>query len=243
MAGMTSFYMFRMMFLTFYGQSRMTAEVEHHVHESPGSMTVPLMVLAVGSVVAGWVGIPHVLGKTLGELPNGIERFLEPVFEHPVKLGGGAESETTEWLLMGVSVGIALVGLLLARSFYLKNPALPERLMTRYRALYDAAQQVLVDEIYDALFVNRAKDLGNLLAHFDLKVVDGAVNGSAWLTRLTASVSGFLDYWLVDFAVRRSDLIYYLSYPLRRIQTGIVQNYAAFTIGGILVLVSYFFMR
>jgi NADH-quinone oxidoreductase subunit L len=243
-AGMTSFYMFRMLFLTFYGESRMSAEVEHHVHESPGSMTVPLMVLAVGSVVAGWVGIPHVLGQYLGHVGNGIEGFLEPVLGSGVKGGEGHGSEGMEWLLMAVSVGMAGVGLLVAWSFYLKNRALPERLKSRYRALYTTLlNKYWIDEIYDTLFVNRAKDLGSALARFDLGVVDGAVNGSAWLTRLTASVSGFLDYWLVDFTVRRSDLIYYLSYPLRRLQTGLVQNYAALTIAGILALVGYFFMR
>jgi NADH-quinone oxidoreductase subunit L len=243
-AGMTSFYMFRMLFLTFYGERRMSAEVEHHVHESPGSMTGVLTVLAVGSVVAGWVGIPHVMGQYLGHIPNRIEGFLEPVFRNPVGVGEGHGGEGMEWLLMGVSVGVALVGLLLARSFYLKNPALPERLMSRYRALYTTLlNKYWVDEIYDTLFVNRTKDLGRLLGSFDLGVVDGIVNGSAWLTRATASVSGFLDYWVVDFAVRRSDLIYYLSYPLRRLQTGLVQNYAAFTIAGILVLVGYFFMK
>ena len=99
-----------------------------------------------------------------------------------------------------------------------------------------------VDEVYDLLFVNRTKDLANRLAGFDNRVVDGAVNGSAWLTRLTASVSGFFDYWIVDLAVRRSDLIYYLSFPLRRIQTGVIQTYAALTIGGILVIVGYFML-
>jgi NADH-quinone oxidoreductase subunit L len=126
----------------------------------------------------------------------------------------------------------------------LKNPALPERMMSRYRALYTTLlNKYWIDEIYDTLIVNRTKDLGRLLGSFDLGVVDGIVNGSAWLTRAAASVSGFLDYWVVDFTVRRSDLIYYLSYPFRRLQTGIVQNYAAFTIAGILVLVGYFFMK
>ena len=221
-AGMTSFYMFRMMFLTFYGQSRMTAEVEHHVHESPGSMTVPLMVLAVGSVVAGWVGIPHVLGKTLGELPNGIERFLEPVFEHPVKLGGGLESETTEWLLMGVSVGIALVGLLLARSFYLKNPALPERLMTRYRALYTTLlNKYWVDEIYDALFVRPMKIASTyLLWKFcDVILIDGAVNGAAEIVRGSGGI-------------------------LRRLQSGSTRSYAAWILfGAVIVVFCFSFFR
>src|SRR4026209_2921576 len=88
--GVTSFYMFRMMFLTFYGKSRMTHEVEHHVHESPASMTLPLQVLAVGSVVAGWLGIPHVIGH-LAHVGNAVEHFLEPVFEHPVKIGSHGE--------------------------------------------------------------------------------------------------------------------------------------------------------
>ncbi len=116
--------------------------------------------------------------------------------------------------------------------------------MTRYRGLYlTLLNKYWVDEIYDALIVNRTKDLGTFLAKFDLRVIDGGVNGSAWLTRLTASVSGFFDYWVVDFAVRRSDLIFYMSYPIRRLQTGIIQNYFAFSIGGIVLLVSYFFLR
>jgi NADH-quinone oxidoreductase subunit L len=141
-------------------------------------------------------------------------------------------------------VGIAFVGLLVARQFYLVNPELPDQLRQRFRALYTTLlNKYWVDEIYDALIVNRVKGLGTFLARFDLGVIDGGVNGSAWLTRLTASVSGFLDYWVVDFAVRRSDLVYYLSYPLRRMQTGMVQNYAAFAVAGILLLVTYFLVR
>jgi NADH-quinone oxidoreductase subunit L len=183
-----------------------------------------------------------VLGH-LVHVGNAFEHFLEPVFEHPVKIGSHGE-ESLEWLLMGVSVAIALAGLMLARQFYLANPALPENLMNRFRGLYTTLlNKYWVDEIYDALIVNRTKGLGTLLARFDLGVIDGGVNGSAWLTRTTASLSGFLDFWVVDFAVRRSDLIYYLSYPIRRLQTGVVQNYAAFTVGGIVLLVSYFVMR
>ena len=79
---------------------------------------------------------------------------------------------------MRVSVGIALGGWLLARRFYLQNPALPERLMSRFKALYiTLLNKYWVDEIYDALFVNRTKDLGNLLARFDLRVIDGESTG------------------------------------------------------------------
>jgi len=243
-AGMTSFYMFRMMFLTFWGKPRMSPEVEHHIHESPGSMTLPLMILAAGSVVVGWLGIPHVMGQYLGHVGNAFERFLEPVFEHPLKLEQSHGSESLEWGLMLLSVAIATVGLMLARSFYLKNPALPEKLRNRFHSIYiTLLNKYWVDELYDALFVNRVKGIGTLLSRFDLRVIDGGVNGSASLTRLTASISGFLDFWLVDFAVRRSDLIYYLSYPMRRLQTGLIQNYAAFTIAGILLIVGYFVMK
>ena len=243
-AGMTSFYMFRMLILTFYGKSRLSPEAEQHVHESPRSMTGVLQILALGSIGAGWLGIPQVMGQYLGDVPHVFERFLEPVFAPSLAEETLHGTEALEWGMTGVALGIALVGLLLARTFYLKSPELPERLMLRFRRLYiTLLNKYWVDEIYDALIVNRTKDLGNFLAKFDLRVIDGGVNGSAWLTRLTASVCGFFDYWVVDFSVRRSDLIYYMSYPIRRLQTGIIQNYVAFTIAGILLLVSYFFLR
>ena len=207
-------------------------------------MTGPLVVLAVGSVVAGWIGIPAVWGRWLGPVSNGFERFLEPVFENPAVKLAGHGSAGLELGMMGVSVAVALAGWWLAYTFYLKNPAWPERLMTRYRKLYlTLLNKYWVDEIYDMLFVNRTKDLGRLLSQFDLKVIDGGVNGSAFMTRLTGTISGFIDNWVVDFAVRRSDLIYYMSYPLRRIQTGVFHNYAAMTVAGILVIVCYFLMR
>ena len=243
-AGMTSFYMFRMMFLTFLGKSRMSAEVEHHVHESPYVMTVPLGLLAVGAVASGWVGIPHVIGQYLFHFSQQFEHFLAPVFAHPLKPEAGHGSESLEWGIMLLSVAIAVLGLLVARHFYLTDPAVPERLMSRCKHVYTTLlNKYWVDELYDALFVNRTKDLGNRLAGFDNSVVDGAVNGSARLTRVMASISGFFDYWFVDLAVRRADLIYYFSFPLRRIQTGVIQNYAALTIGGILLIVGYLVMR
>ena len=242
-AGMTAFYMFRMMFLTFLGKPRMSPEVESHVHESPAVMTVPLGLLAVGAVVSGWVGIPHLIGQYLHHLPQYFEHFLAPVLVHPAAPEGGQASEGLEWGLMALSVAVALFGLWLARHFYLTQPAVPERLMSRFKHVYTTLlNKYWVDELYDLLFVNRTKELANRLAGFDNSVVDGAVNGSAWLTRLTASVSGFFDYWIVDLAVRRSDLIYYLSFPLRRIQTGVIQTYAALTIGGILLIVGYFIL-
>lgn len=243
-AGLTAFYMFRMMFLTFYGNSRMSKEVEAHVHESPPTMTAPLVILAVGAVAAGWFGIPHIIGQYLFHFGQHFEQFLSPVFDNPIALQSSHGSEGLEWGLMILSIAIALGGLLFARHLYITNTTLPEKISIRFKHTYTTLlNKYWVDEIYDFLFVNRTKGIGTKLGTFDQKIVDGMVNGLAWLTRGLASLSGFFDHWFVDFAVRRSDLIYYLSFPLRRVQTGVIQNYMALTIAGILVIIGYFAIK
>lgn len=214
-AGMTSFYMFRMMFLTFYGKSRMTHEVEHHVHESPASMTLPLQVLAVGSVVAGWLGIPHVIGH-LVHVGNAFEHFLEPVFEHPVKIGSHGQ-ESLEWLLMGVSVAIALAGLMVARQFYLANPVLPEKLMNRFRGVYTTLlNKYWVDEIYDAVIVQPVKLISTYLLwkFVDVIIIDGVVNGAGTLVRANGT-------WL------------------KRFQSGYARAYGGWILFGAVAIVAY----
>ena len=216
-AGMTAFYMFRMLYLTFYGKSRLSPEVEHHVHESPASMTVPLRVLAMGSVVAGWVGIPHVIGQYLGHLPNALEHFLEPVFEHPVKLGAGHGTEAVEWGMMGLSVGLALGGMLLARWFYLQKPALPEQLMNRFRGLYiTLLNKYWVDEIYDTLIVRPVKLISTyvLWKFVDVGVIDGIVNGTARVAQATGG-------------------------QLKHFQSGYTRAYAGWILFGAVLVVAY----
>src|SRR6184192_4340168 len=123
---MTAFYMFRLLYLTFWSPARMSHEVEHPVHESPNSMTVPLLILAFFSIFAGWLGWPHSLKGS-----NRFERFVEPVFarearvlaeERPGQLAAGVkEAEHTdplEYILMFFSIGAAVIGWGLARSFY-----------------------------------------------------------------------------------------------------------------------------
>jgi NADH-quinone oxidoreductase subunit L len=216
-AAMTSFYMFRMLFLTFYGRGRMKAEVAQQVHESPRAMTGPLAVLAVGSVGAGWIGIPPVLGQWWGQVSNQFERFLEPVFENPAVKLGGHGSAGLELGLMAVSVGVALMGWWLAYSFYLKNPAWPERLMTRYRKLYlTLLNKYWVDDIYDWLFVKPIKFLSTYLLwrFLDVIVVDGTVNGTAKLMRGGGGV-------------------------LRRLQSGYIRSYGAWILLGAVLVVGY----
>src|SRR5438445_768639 len=197
-AGMTAFYMFRLVFLTFYGESRVPPEAEHHIHESPRSMTVPLIILALLSVAGGWIGWPESLGGSAH-----FARFLDPVIaRHAGVIGAGsaAKQEPADYELMAVSVAVALIGIFLAWIFYLRRPSVPGTLAEKsgglYRLLYN---KYYIDQVYDAMFVNRTKDLGTTLGAFDVGVIDGlGVNGAGWVTRLSSSLSMIWDEWIVD---------------------------------------------
>ncbi len=233
-AGMTAFYMFRLLFLTFHGSSRAPHDVEHHIHESPSSMTVPLMILAVLSIVGGWVGIG---GR--------FEHFLDPVIARPTAEAAEATgSAATGYGLMFASVLIALLGIWLAWTLYLKRTDLPDRLAQSLNRLYQLVyHKYYVDEIYDAMFVNRAKDLGTTLGAFDSKVIDGlGVDGAGWLARFASQVSIWWDTWIVDGSVRLgSRVIWLLSYPARMVQTGLVQSYMLVIVLGIIGFLGYYF--
>jgi NADH-quinone oxidoreductase subunit L len=205
-------------------------------------MTIPLMVLAVGSIVAGWVGIPAWLGGS-----NIIERWLEPVFE-PIPIAVAAVAARTREFSHGVeagvaavSVAIALVGFYIAFSTYYKKSDRADRVSAQFKGLYTALlNKWYVDEIYDALFVNRAKDLGMGLWKFDSTVVDGAVNGAASSTVQSALGSGWWDRWIVDGLVRFvGGFLRTFSSFLRLVQTGYAQNYALMMVLGVLILIGY----
>ena len=232
-AGMTAFYMFRALFMTFFGESRVDEHVAHHIHESPKIMTVPLMVLALLSIIGGYIGVPHVLGGA-----NHIHEFLAPVLgggPEPAKAhagisilsqawasGGeaGGHSAVLELIMMVVSVVIALIGIGIAYLFYVKNPALPKMLAERWKGLYKLVfNKYYVDELYEILFINSLKNLGTgLWKGFDEFVIDGAINGTAYLIGL-------------------------LSGAMRKMQTGLVQNYAFSMIVGGIVLTVYYIVR
>ncbi len=250
-AAMTAFYMWRMMYLTFYGKSRVAPEVAAHVHESPVSMTGVLSVLALGSVLAGWLGVPK-LWTMFGEGFRTFENWLAPMFAsgagEAVKesVHEAAHSASTEWTLMLLSVVVAVAGILVARYFYIDRPQIPEDIAAAvpglYRTLYN---KWYLDEIYDFLFVNGlCKGGGLLLGAFDRDVVDGGVNGAGWFTRLAATVSGWWDTWIVDGAVRLGSFVVKMSsYPVCILQTGRVQGYAFFVVIGILVFFGYYVVR
>jgi NADH-quinone oxidoreductase subunit L len=243
-AAMTAFYMWRLMYLTFYGEGRMDEHTKQHLHESPRTMTVPLMVLAAGSVLAGWLGTPKLFG--LPEFFRGFEGWLAPVFE-PVKAlaNEGAEhaDHATEWLMMGISVVIAVGGILVARYMYVKlrRDQRPSGGML-YPVLLN---KWYVDELYDILFI-RGLSLGGgkLFATFDSEVVDGGVNGTAWTTKFVSTVSMWWDTWIVDGLVNLSAFtVRALSFPVRFLQTGVLQSYALAFVLGLLAIFGYYWVR
>jgi NADH-quinone oxidoreductase subunit L len=221
---MTSFYMWRLMYMTFYGEQRSHV----HAHESPLVMTGPLMVLAAGSALAGWLAVP----KWFPVGAHVFETWLEGV-PGP----GKAAAEIPELLLTGLSVAAALAGIFIASRLYLKVWEGP-----LYRALLN---KWYVDEIYDFLFVNgMAKGGGELLGAFDRNVIDGGVNGAGWMTRLSSTISIWWDTWIVDGLVRLTAFVVKLAgYPVRLLQTGYVQSYALVFVAGVLAMFGYYVLR
>ena len=168
-AVLTSFYMFRLMWLTFGGQPRFD-EHQVHVHESPKNMTVPLMVLAVLSLVGGWFALPAFWGG-----PNYFADFLGPVLGG--EMMGGEEAHRLELILSGVAVAAATVGLVVAWRMYSKGAQRP-KLEGAYKVLYN---KYYVDELYHAVVVGPLIWLSRnvLWKVIDEGIIDGAVNGIA----------------------------------------------------------------
>jgi len=252
-AGLTAFYMFRLYHMTFSGTFRGTEDQAHHLHESPRTMLIPLEVLAAGSILAGYLGFPAVLGERVG-FPNVFERFLEPVFESahetlPVVFRAGAPGHGMELTLMAASVTVALLGIFLATFFFQRHPEYPERLASSLRPVHQLlVRKYYVDEIYDAVFVRGlALGGGEALYTMDRYVVDGGdgevrpglgVNGVAWLTRDV--IARFSDAWdriVVDGAVNLTAAIFdNASYVLRALQNGLVQHYALSALIGVFLM-------
>lgn len=182
-AGITAFYSFRIIFLAFHGTFRGTHEQEHHLHESPQSMTVPLIILAFGAVGAGWIGIPQALGGS-----NWVAHFFQPVMGHPHVHASHVE----EYVVMGISVFAAFSGIVVSFYFYMTNPEIPKRLGARFQGIYRTLwNKYYVDEFYDFTIVRPTKWLAStvLVGFTDSKIIEGIVNG---IPQAIASFSGWL---------------------------------------------------
>jgi NADH-quinone oxidoreductase subunit L len=194
---MTAFYMFRLIFMTFHGAERLEAEAKRHLHESPKIMTVPLAVLAFFSVVAGYIGLPVVLGEKANLFRSFLEPVIMPAAEGHLGLG-------MEWTLILISIIVAVLGIILAYVFYIKNPQIPRTLAARFPLIYKLLYgKYYVDEIYGAVFIRplvRGSDW--IYRNFDLKVVDGTINGSAAATSFFARIlSAFQTGLIKDYAL------------------------------------------
>ncbi len=183
-AAMTTFYMFRLYFLTFKGNFRGTHDQEHHLHESPSSMTIPLIVLAVLSVVGGFVGIPEVLGGT-----HFLEEFLKPVFEDSSLRMVHHLPEDTEFMLMGVAITVMAVAIYFAHDIYVKKNTLPaaegEELTPVHQLVY---KKYMIDELYENVITKPLNFISEALYKvIDNEVVDAIVNGIGSIVRWLSS--------------------------------------------------------
>jgi NADH-quinone oxidoreductase subunit L len=236
-AGLTAFYMFRLIRMTFYGTFRGTQEQLQHVHESPASMVVPLWILAAGAIVVGWFGVPKfILGRE-----NSFEGFLEPIIL-PLASGWQLEphemAHATEWTLMLVSVGVAALGILLSWVFYSgAYPfAVPERIANSLGGFYRLVRdKYRVDELYEAVFVNGLiKRGGRFLWDVDARVLDLIPNGSSGLTLGLSKLSSWFDRTFVDGAVNGVGATLETAWRgMRRLQSGRTQNYALTMAAGV----------
>ena len=209
-AFITAFYTFRMVFVTFWGkETRSDATTCAHIHESPRSMTWPLILLAVASTLGGFIGMPGSWGV--------LQRFLRPVFDPADKILGVTEHAIggLDIGLMLVSLAVALAGMGLAWLMYVRRTDLPALAVAKLRPLYNVVyNKFYVDEFYNATFVRLAVD-GSAWVwhHFDEHIIDGAVHGTAWLWQRGGTL-------------------------VRPMQTGRVQNYLLWMFAGLFVIVT-----
>jgi NADH-quinone oxidoreductase subunit L len=241
---LTAIYMFRLIFLTFHGERAKVEAHGHahddhghghghghgahgHLHDAPPAMAIPLIVLALGSVLAGYVGVPHALGGS-----NEIESFLHPAFHPAAHAPAGhaapatsgeshAVDESLELTLMGVSSVVALLGIGIAAFVFLKNRQIADGLASSLSGVYRTLlNKYWIDELYDAVIVHpiRRVSEGALWKVVDVGIIDGTVNGTGYVVRGSSAV-------------------------LRLFQTGSIRTYAASLFLGVVIVLGYYLSR
>jgi NADH-quinone oxidoreductase subunit L len=240
----------------------------HGPHESPTPMTFPLMALAIGAVVAGFVGIPAAIGGS-----DALEHFLQPSFTaqrvdagaralagEPEPAAGltvrvasqaaasadeSTEPQISRWVEIGLmlfSLVIAIIGIAAAIKVYVVSPEISERLAQDWSVAHRTlSNKYYVDELYNATVVAGTFGLGRDLWTFDRRVVDGAVNGTSWVTVISAWFSGLTDRTVVDGLVNLvGRTCEEGSFSFRKLQTGLVQNYALLMLFGVFAFVTIY---
>lgn len=222
-AGLTSFYMFRLLFMTFHGRYKGNKGEEEHFRENPLVMTLPLMVLALLAAVAGFWGIPHFLD--FAHVGNWFDSFLAPVFHSGTELHFRHEltahgNVALEWLLAGLSIAVAALGLMLARRLYLKKPECATQAVEKHPVIHRLLlNKWYVDEFYERFVVRPVASLGDACwKQVDGIVIEGLVNGTAKACGLAGQ-------------------------GLRRLQTGRAPQYlATMAIGAAALLLMIFYL-
>jgi NADH-quinone oxidoreductase subunit L len=223
-AFLTAFYMTRLVALTFWGEPR---RQDVHVHESPPVMTVPLTILALLSIFAGWVGWP---GHNL--------------FHHFVNFAH-AESHPFSWLVAGLATGTAGLGILLGWAIFERRVISPSIFRQKLPWVYNLlVNKYYIDEIYWTIIVKPLFAIVRFMGRFDQKIIDGVVNGIAYLTVVFSVVNNWIDKWVVDFIVNLIGGVTKLSGRLLRfVQTGVFQDYALIMFLGIIFIVWVYLLR
>jgi NADH-quinone oxidoreductase subunit L len=217
-AGVTAFYMTRLVWLTFFGRYRGDGHRWDEAHESPASMTVPLVILAALSLAGGWVGIPAVLSA--GAIPNVFHDWLAPAVVMPGTDHGAAGAAAhhgdpgLELGLIGLALAVAIAGIVLATSIY-KREGRAEQLAHGAGPIYVLLRNLYwVDELYDAVVIRPFYAVSRFFRGFDRFIVDGAVNAAGIVTELTGQV-------------------------IKLFQTGLVRNYALLFLLGVVAILCY----
>jgi NADH-quinone oxidoreductase subunit L len=262
-AGMTAFYMFRLVLLTFHGEPRDHHKFDH-AHESPKLMVVPLIILATLSIfiwytpnpiganqgwfLKSWVKTPQqvIPNETRFSFMVGKENHEVNVEEHGEIVNSLEYTETMHWAhykAMFASLALAGLGILLAFMFYAWKIFDADKLAEKIKGLYNfSLNKWYLDELYDATAVSGTLNTGKGLSLFDQKIVDGAVNGSAWLTRFTSKLSGLFDTYVVDGLVNFSAFFSgFVGLNFRKLQTGKVQTYIVYVVFAVIILL--FFLK
>ncbi len=233
-AALTAFYMFRQVFLVFFGECRADPHVREHLHESPPIMTYPLIVLAALALAGGFVGVPGALGGS-----NALAEFLSPVLGGHGAHAAHAESRALEIGFMATSVAVAALGIGLAVLVYYRGVLRPEVFSEiaggrLYRLVY---HKYYVDEIYEATFVRGTLWLSRLCSAFDRYVIDFLVDGSARLTAAVSWLHGLFDNYVIDGIVNRvADATIGFGNRFRRLQMGSINGYLYVAVIGVVAV-------
>ncbi|MEJ5350805.1 MAG: NADH-quinone oxidoreductase subunit L [Melioribacteraceae bacterium] len=258
-AALTAFYMFRLLILTFHGEPRDHHKFEH-AHESPLVMTAPLIVLAILSIfifytpnpfspdegwfLKNWVKTPQQVTPVSSRF-DFMKSESKNINIHGEIIHSELYTETLHWAhypAMMLSITLAGLGILFAFMFYQWKKVNVDKLTEKIKPVYNfSLNKWYIDELYDATAVGQTLNFSKVLAWFDNNIIDGIVNGSAWITKSFSNLSGLFDNYVVDGLVNFTAFFSgFVGFSLKKLQTGKVQTYIVFVVFSVIILLLIF---